>query len=395
MKILKSYWGEKSSFIEGSKNIHGEKFTYDNIDLSKYPKIQQVNCQLHGEFSCNIRTHVEGNGGCKDCQYEYISELQIRTDVGFMSSTGQKILNHNRDSHLVRVECSVHGFCYERYRRTLEDYLCPLCIKEKEIKSKAESNLYLIKATLKSFESIRMLEESPHSLVYNCTLHDYEEFLQTEDFYCFKNRISKCKFCQGEDKRKRLTMGREGFITKSREIYKNTFDYSLLEFINTVTPVTLICKYHGDFETYPTNHLRGTFGGCKQCMAESNSVVVWKNIRKALRGDYAGRDNIFYVIKVRSKVYEESFIKVGLANKGVKQRYSGKRYSSLIEYRILEEVCMTEFRAVLLENYFLTVFSNYKYVPDTKFTGYTECFLEYTEEMESVVRRYGHGKQLQ
>jgi hypothetical protein len=48
------------------------------------------------------------------------------------------------------------------------------------------------------------------------------------------------------------------------------FDYSLVDYKNSSTPVTLICKKHGPFSITPNKHLCGT--GCpictKECLAE-------------------------------------------------------------------------------------------------------------------------------
>lgn len=53
------------------------------------------------------------------------------------------------------------------------------------------------------------------------------------------------------------------FIQKSMEIHGDRYDYSLVSYINTRTPVKIICPEHGVFEQKPMNHIQGY--GCRKC----------------------------------------------------------------------------------------------------------------------------------
>lgn len=45
------------------------------------------------------------------------------------------------------------------------------------------------------------------------------------------------------------------FIQKSKTIFGNLFDYSKVNYVNSRTPVILICSKHGEFSTIPKDHL--------------------------------------------------------------------------------------------------------------------------------------------
>ena len=47
------------------------------------------------------------------------------------------------------------------------------------------------------------------------------------------------------------------FIEKSKLIWGNRFDYSLVEYINNNTKVKIICPINGVFEQKPKRHLEG------------------------------------------------------------------------------------------------------------------------------------------
>ena len=53
------------------------------------------------------------------------------------------------------------------------------------------------------------------------------------------------------------------FIKKSKLIYGNRYDYSLVNYKNISTKVKIICFIHGEFEQLPSNHLSGY--NCIEC----------------------------------------------------------------------------------------------------------------------------------
>lgn len=55
----------------------------------------------------------------------------------------------------------------------------------------------------------------------------------------------------------------ETFILSARKMHGNKYDYSKVEYINSTTPVCIICPIHGEFWQTPVAHLRGN--GCREC----------------------------------------------------------------------------------------------------------------------------------
>ena len=68
---------------------------------------------------------------------------------------------------------------------------------------------------------------------------------------------------------KSLEEKRDNFISKSKLIHNNKYDYSLAEYVNYNTKVKIICPVHGVFEQTPTKHLSGH--GCILCGMENTS----------------------------------------------------------------------------------------------------------------------------
>ena len=61
------------------------------------------------------------------------------------------------------------------------------------------------------------------------------------------------------------------FIKNAKEKYKNKYDYSLVNYINNKTKVKIICPIHGKFETKPNDHLNGS-GGCPKCHGRNKTT---------------------------------------------------------------------------------------------------------------------------
>lgn len=56
------------------------------------------------------------------------------------------------------------------------------------------------------------------------------------------------------------------FIERARETHGDFYDYSEVNYVRLSLPVVISCPKHGQFEKWPTIHLRG--GGCLQCELE-------------------------------------------------------------------------------------------------------------------------------
>lgn len=58
----------------------------------------------------------------------------------------------------------------------------------------------------------------------------------------------------------------EEFIAKAKAVHGDRYDYSRVVYIDSVTPVCIVCPEHGEFKQRPAMHLSGT--GCPGCANE-------------------------------------------------------------------------------------------------------------------------------
>lgn len=142
-----------------------------------------------------------------------------------------------------------------------------------------------------------------------CVEHD-EYFLQEPAEHLRGKRC--CKSCRKKtnkilDKPKRTkTLNNEEFIKRSVKKHGNKYDYSLVNYINSVTKVKIICPEHGEFEQAPASHIRGK--NCKFCAIEnarkklsfnSENFITKSNIIHNNKYDYSLVDYINSHSKVK------------------------------------------------------------------------------------------------
>ena len=82
--------------------------------------------------------------------------------------------------------------------------------------------------------------------------------IPVSDFTREKVRQNSLKM-HGETKEGRF----QNFLSKSKEVHGDKYDYSKVEFVSGGQKVIIICPIHGKFEQIPKSHMNGI--GCRLC----------------------------------------------------------------------------------------------------------------------------------
>lgn len=182
-----------------------------------------------------------------------------------------------------------------------------------------------------------------------CNKHG--EFLQTP-----ANHLSGkgCKFCGSESSKLKRSHSKEIFVAKANEVHNGIFDYSKSIYINDGTDLVVTCNYHGDFIQSPNNHLRGK--GCPTC-------GLIKNFK------WVGRIPLLYLVKVFDD--NEVFLKIGVTAQKLNLRLRERDFPYNYSPIILKKLCAE--KAFAIEQNLLAKFNDFRYSPNKKFGGYTEC----------------------
>ena len=99
-------------------------------------------------------------------------------------------------------------------------------------------------------------------------------------------------------------MNKEKFIEKSKEIHKDKYDYTFVEYVDSHKKVKIICPTHGEFEQRPNNHISGK-QGCPDC-SKTKKLNIKEFIEKSkkIHGDkydysksiYSNNKNLIKII---------------------------------------------------------------------------------------------------
>lgn len=90
---------------------------------------------------------------------------------------------------------------------------------------------------------------------------------------------------------------REEWIERANKKHNFKYDYSKVEYKDNKTPVCIICPEHGEFWQSPNNHMRGN-GGCKECLR----INKWELQHKSTEQFILDANNVFHNYYDYSKV---------------------------------------------------------------------------------------------
>lgn len=209
------YMGKQKTteqFIEESKNVHGNKYDYSKTKYINSKTKLCITCPEHGDFwqlPCN---HLKGKG-CMKCSMNKKPQCLPIGKEAFVEKA-KKIHGEKYDYSLVQ------------YVNGLEDVVI-ICPEHGEFKQKPQNHLD------------------------GCG----------------------CQKCGEKSRGKTLRWNKEKFIEEARKIHGEKYDYSLVDYKNTDTPVKITCPEHGIFEQTPYHHLRRK-QGCPICKTSGLETTV-------------------------------------------------------------------------------------------------------------------------
>jgi hypothetical protein len=127
-------------------------------------------------------------------------------------------------------------------------------------------------------------------------------FLQTPNDHLGGHGCNKCAKIITANKKRRTN---DSFIVMANETHGNKYDYSLVEYCDSLTKVSIKCSKHGVFSQTPARHLSGQ--GCPKCGREKAN----DSMRKELS------DFINEAISIHGTTYDYSLVEYITTHKPV------------------------------------------------------------------------------
>ena len=282
------------NFIIKSKKIHGDKYDYSKVVYINSQTKVIITCEKHGDFEQRANSHIQGMG-CRFCGTEKAIN-QITSNTEEFIEKAKKIhednfdyskVNYKTATEKVIIICKEHG----KFEQTPSDHItnkygCPACANYNKAKTKMNGckNKFVENAIKihgdKYDYSKSIYTGAENKLIITCKEHG--DFEQQANNHLYGKGCYDCGLNNFINSRRSNI---DEFIQKATESHRDTYDYSLVEYISINTKVIIICKIHGEFLQRPYHHYNGQ--GCNLCGIEKAREKMTSNtqdfIEKAIQ----------------------------------------------------------------------------------------------------------------
>lgn len=315
MDINKTFASHEKSKYWSNKN----KVKPEDIPLFYYKKYWfDCNICLH-EFETNINSITRLNTWCSYCSNKKLcidKNCKICFDKSFKSndksvywSEKNKLLPREvfkNCSKKFLFKCEKHGEFEASCNNVSQGKWCKKCgLENSHEKQKLSYDEFInrskeIHGDIYDYSEV-ILNGVDRNVKIICKIHGI--FEQTP--YHHYRDGNGCQKCGIESRTEKKKFTKEMFIEKSNIIHNNIYDYSNVNYIDSQTFISIICKSHGEFIQIPNSHLQGY--GCKKCGEKSShdkqrltieefikrSNIIHKNVYDYTESEYvSGHEKI-------------------------------------------------------------------------------------------------------
>lgn len=279
-KPKRIYKHNTNTFIEKSKEIHGNKYDYSQVDYVNNKTKVKIICKIHGIFEIRPDDHFQ-KVGCINCttrNTDNNGELFIKRAIEVHGNkyNYSKVKYSNTHENVIII-CSIHGEFEQLPCNHLEGSNCPSCAINNKTLEKRKGND--IKFFMKANEMHDNKYDYSKSVYINkfepiiiiCNIHG--EFIQRPMHHLNSNGCYNCGMDNLKVQRKEEYSKK--FIEYSKEIHGDKYDYSKVIYENNNSKVIITCSKHGDFFQIPNSHIAGS--GCYKCSKTnfSKKQIQW------------------------------------------------------------------------------------------------------------------------
>jgi hypothetical protein len=122
-------------------------------------------------------------------------------------------------------------------------------------------------------------------LIIDCPIHG--EFSQTPVDHLYRCGCLKCE----QDERRLNAFN--AFMCNANIAHSSKYKYHKAVYVDSKTPVTIVCPSHGNFEQRPANHVWGQ--GCPECVGLKHSTTEeFEHKSRLIHGDFYLYDKVVY-----------------------------------------------------------------------------------------------------
>lgn len=270
---MKSLEERKQEFIQKAKDKFGDKFDYSKVEYVNSGTKVCIICPEHGEFWQTPEKHLDNKYACHECARKVFGR-------------GNKRYSKEK---LIQKFIEIHGYKY----------------------------LY----NLENFKTVR------DKITITCPEHG--DYNQTVLEHLKGSGCPKCGLKRISEFHKDTL---QIFMQKAICVHGNKYDYSNVRYINSITPVSITCKDHGDFYQKPVDHIRGN--GCPRCLFKAQTRVYNKinSVFKNFIFEYSTE----WLFPQRFDMYLKEY-NIAIEYNGEQHYHPVKRFGGEEGYKICQE----------------------------------------------------------
>lgn len=256
-------------FIKKAIIVHGEKYGYTKVNFVNVATATIFICKEHGQFQQRPDSHLRGHG-CPICANigKKINQFNKIDDVinKFIQIHGSRYdyskVNYGGSNVKIEIICKKHGSFFQTPKNHIKGQNCPCCTGSGNLS--INNVIYQFRDIHGSkYDYTKMIYVNEKTkIIIGCPLHG--------DFRLTPNKHKQGGGCHRCANRPRYTT--RDIIIEFTKIHGKKYDYSLVQYVNKITSVGIICNTHGIFYQLPTVHRRGA--GCPTCNESKGELKV-------------------------------------------------------------------------------------------------------------------------
>lgn len=175
-------------------------------------------------------------------------------------------INYVNNKVPITIHCNVHNIDFTQAPMNhVINNGCPECYRELNSHN-TETFINKARSVHGDKYDYSKVNVRDKKVLIRCKIHNIEFRQERRNHLVYDG----CKACIAE----KTSLNQEEFIRRSKLVYGDKFDYSLVKYNNSYTKVKIICKEHGPIDVIPYDHMRGK-AGCPKCSASSFEQKVY------------------------------------------------------------------------------------------------------------------------
>lgn len=255
-------------WVSRARTAHGDRFVYEGVRRGEYGAILIVVCAEHGRFEQLAEVHIRSSG-CRRCSGKYKPETEEWIERAVQThgdrydySEAEYVSAHGQ----VKIICPEHGPFWQGARVHVMGAGCQQCGKvyvpttEEFIARLREVHGDHYDYSKVEYRNLREF------IVVGCPTHG--DFEQRAQAHLLGQGCPGCNL--------RRLYATEEWIDRAVEKHGDRYDYSLVEYVNSQTLVTIICRRHGEFSQAPAGHVSGR--GCPRCRSSHGEREIARSL---------------------------------------------------------------------------------------------------------------------